>query len=123
MSNSDFEKRYIGKIIPVLLKHSLAPDILPSYGLSRHCLGGNALSRKFYSNGQDVLCDAFPKRPEPITKDRLPPLPDMCIGCLDFPYCGGPKPCDTKKRTGIYADRDNARSRIVTFVKAMAGTA
>lgn len=119
LSNQDFEEIYINEIIPILLSKSMDAQILPEYGLSRHCLGENKYSCKFYTNGQIVLCDAFPKenRNKPIK--RIIMLPDMCVKCYDFPYCGGPKPCDTVECTGIYVGKEAARQRIISYVNSV----
>lgn len=44
-------------------------------------------------------------------------LPEKCINCYDFPYCGGPKPCDTLECTGLYRKKDAARDRIIAYIE------
>lgn len=92
-------------------------DILPKYGLSRHCLGIGKFNRKFYSNGHVVLCDAFAKRAICDDKVELAPLPEICIKCFDFPYCGGIKPCKEPNCTGNYSDKEIVRKRILCYVE------
>lgn len=117
LNNADFEKIYLEKIVPLVLKRGIIPNILPEFGLSRHCLNANILNRKYYSNGQIVVCDAIPKSNRNQPLGELISLPEMCINCYDFPYCGGPKPCDTYKCTGIFRNKQNVRDRIILYVK------
>ena len=118
LNDDDFEKVYLRQFVPCLLKHNIVPNILPITGLSRHCSCANVLSRKYYSNGQIVLCDAMPKsnRDEPL--GAIPPLPEMCVRCYDFPYCGGPKPCDKSECSGIYSKKSAVRERIIAYIES-----
>lgn len=117
LDDTNFDKIYLSKILPCLLKHNLIPAIIPNFGLSRHCSCANILSRKFYSNGQIVLCDAVPKSNRELPLGEMPTLPEACVCCYDFPYCGGPKPCDTSECTGTYRKKATARNRIIAYVK------
>lgn len=119
LSDQAFEEIYINEIIPILLSKSMDARILPEYGLTRHCLGENELNCKFYSNGQVVLCDAFPKENRDVPTKRITALPNMCIKCYDFPYCGGPKPCDTAECKGVYKGKVVARKRIISYVNSI----
>lgn len=120
LTEKEFQKVYLNDIVPVLIANGLTPNILPAYGLSRQCKASSILDRKFYSNGQIALCDAFPKSEVSASVAQLATLPDECIECCDFPYCGGPKPCDTIKCEGIYAHKDNAISRIKAYMEYIA---
>ncbi len=117
ISNDDFEKIYLDKIVPILVKHSLCPELLMEFGLSRHCLGENILNCKFYSNGKMALCDAISKDKALDYVERIKPLPEMCILCEDFPYCGGPKPCDIRKCNGYFERKDIVHNRIKKYVE------
>lgn len=120
LTEEEFEEVYLNQILPVLIANNVAPNILPAYGLSRQCKASSILDRKIFSNGQIVLCDAFPKSEQGATIAPLPTLPSKCIKCLDFPYCGGPKPCDTVECNGTYAKKNNAISRIKAYMKYVA---
>lgn len=118
LSDEEFENIYLEKIAPILKKYNQPVNILPAYGLSRHCRAENILNQKIYSNGYFALCDAISKdKAEPNMKNWLKPLPDMCIECFDFPYCGGPKPCDEKKCCGIYEKKELVRKKICKYVE------
>lgn len=102
LSDEEFERQYCSSIIPCLIQHGYNVDILPDYGLKRKCDGMNIVNRKFYSNGTQELCSFFPKRDKKAPGDYpspaaphpyLQPLPEQCIRCYDFPYCGGARPC------------------------------
>ena len=121
LSDEEFEEIYIDKILPILLKNSLQPQILPSYGLGRKCLGYGKFNCKFYSNGQIVLCDAFPKTSKEESKQSLPVLPKMCIECFDFPYCGGVKPCDETTCLGEFRRKQVFLKRIICYVDTVIG--
>ena len=118
LSDIEYQSIYLKEIVPIMLRHGLHPRLLPEHTLSRHCRGISTFDRKFYSNGYVTLCDAFPKENKQNDIPRLLPLPDMCIKCLDFPYCGGPKPCDKESCKGEYMYKENAIERIKTYVRS-----
>lgn len=117
ISEEDFERIYLEKIVPILIAHNLRPTILPICGLSRKCRAASIFDRKIYSNGQFTLCDAFPKGGIGDQIPALPLLPQQCVTCADFPYCGGPKPCDTFVCNGTYSHKEDAIARIRTYMK------
>lgn len=121
LSDDEFEEIYVNYIVPILIDHSIKAKILPEYGLSRHCSCIGKFDCKFYSNGQIVLCDAFAKKSVNTPKIEMTLLPEMCIKCFDFPYCGGPKPCEMIKCTGIYDKKNAARNRIIRYVETFLG--
>lgn len=122
LSDYEFENVLLDNFIPILIENGYHCDILPLYGLSLNCNRINKLNCKFYSNGENVLCDFFGKNQslslnnQENIDDDFNILPDICIKCYDFPYCGGMKPCDTTKCNGIYNFKDIARSRIKTYI-------
>ena len=118
ITDTEFEILYIEKIAPILKKYNQPTNILPAYGLSRHCRADNIFNQKIYSNGYFALCDAISKdRAEAKIKNWLEPLPDICISCFDFPYCGGPKPCVESKCQGIYEKKELMRRKICKYVE------
>lgn len=119
LSEEEYQQIYLDEIVPIMIRHGLNPQLLPEHTLSRHCRGISPFDIKFYSNGHVTLCDAFPKKDSQTDIPKLPPLPDMCIKCLDFPYCGGPKPCDKELCNGEYRYKGNAIERIKHYVKNM----
>lgn len=116
LSDEDFDEIYLNQIAPILQKHSLEPDVLPQYGISRHCSASNKLNCKFYANGRKVLCNAMFKTLKEMQEEYLPELPEMCIRCIDFPYCGGPKLCEPEC-SGAFRDKEGVRQRIIKYVQ------
>lgn len=123
LSDENFEKHYCETIIPALMNNGYSVTILPPYGIQRKCNGVNSINRKFFSNGTQVLCSYFDKTllkseldyPMPIMQNSyLDSLPEMCIKCYDFPYCGGMRPCI--QCNGVYPFREKMRNRIITFL-------
>lgn len=123
LSDSDFERIYCNEIIPLLLEYGYHVAILPPYGLHRKCDGINIVNKKFYSNGTQVLCSAIPKKcsrqpddyPSPVIPTvGLNSLPEKCIKCYDFPYCGGERPCI--KCDGHYVQHKAMLNRIHLFL-------
>ncbi|WP_150844465.1 MULTISPECIES: 4Fe-4S cluster-binding domain-containing protein [unclassified Clostridium] len=123
LCDSEFEDLYISEFVPLLLNYGYNPNMSIPYGLGRKCQGSNILSCKFYSNGSKVLCDAFPPKDDLSTKlcieneQILQPLTDNCVKCYDYPYCGGPKPCDKEKCQGTFNNKEIIRKRIKMFAK------
>ncbi len=123
LDDEAFEKIYCKSIIPALVENGFPVDILPRYGIKRACDGMNTLNRKFYTNGTQTLCSFFPKKQEKEMSDYperikartyLDPLPEKCIKCFDFPYCGGERPCI--KCNGSYALRGAMQDRIKLYL-------
>lgn len=117
LSENEFDKWYCDMIYPILCKHNIQTDILPKVGIYRHCSGSNCLSRKYLSNGQNVLCDGISK--DCIEGNQaLQPLEERCINCYDFGYCGGNKNCEPHC-DGTYKFKEGARYRVTTYTKLM----
>lgn len=123
LNNEDFERFYCDSIIPLLVEYKYPVNILPPYGIYRRCNGTNTLNRKFYSNGTQTLCSYFSKKQDKEASDYPTPvsslsymhqLPEMCIKCYDFPYCGGIRPCFNCD--GSYHSREFMRNRIRTYL-------
>jgi len=106
---------YIDNIIEKLEQLNIPYNLLPSTSLTRQCFAENYLSRKFYSNGEHVICDVAPKssREKNYSLDKLP---EMCITCSDFPLCGGIKPCDSEKCDGRYKKTETI-AKVITYTK------
>lgn len=121
LSDDRFEEKYVNEYISILHRFGYETDILPKSGIGRHCYGQNVLSCKFYSNGQRVLCDAIPKSDgfsnQHFTVPFIEKLPEKCINCYDFPYCGGEKPCEKSKCNGIYSKKAINRAKIKQYAE------
>lgn len=123
LNENDFEQYYCNSIVPNLLEYGYPADILPRYGIYRKCVGINSLSRKFFSDGTQTLCSFFPKRFEKNSTDYpnqiesynyLNSLPEKCVKCYDFPYCGGARPC--VHCNGVYPLKEAMRNRIKVYL-------
>ena len=126
LSRKEFENVFVTQIAPCLAENGFDVQILPPSGLSRKCRGTNPLNRKLLSNGTQTLCSYFDKRRDRGAKDypaeimpmqHLPPLPDQCIQCYDFPYCGGIRPC--VECSGQYQYREEMLARIRCYLEIM----
>lgn len=108
--------KYIHNIIEKLEQLNIPYNLLPSTSLTRQCFAENYLSRKFYSNGEHVICDVAPKssREKNYSLDKLP---EMCITCSDFPLCGGIKPCDSEKCAGRYKQKAETIAKVIAYTK------
>lgn len=117
MSDLQFANYYTHNIIPILINHDCAVELLPQTGLIRQCRGINPFCMKLYSNGSVTMCDYFQKGSflENL-RTNLSPLPEICIKCYDFPYCGGQKPCE-EKCDGNYKFKSVMRERILEYVR------
>lgn len=127
LSDEDFEKRYRAEIIPKLIEHGYHADILPPFGLHRKCEGTNIVNRKFFSNGTQAMCSYFHKKndvgptdfPMPILPSAfLEPLPNTCVQCYDYPYCGGKRPC--LSCNGHFEQSEAMRERIRLYLDMQA---
>lgn len=119
LSDTEYGRIYREKFVPLLIQYGYAvDDYLPAYGYERNCRALNLLNRKFYSDGSITPCSFFDKFGKPIrfstTQKDIFHLPDMCIKCYDFPYCGGKKPC--VECDGKYKYRDEMRERLISYV-------
>lgn len=111
-----FDAVYLEEVVDVLERHGQDSDILPQYGLSRHCSAWNKLNCKFYTNGNKVLCNAIKKNVQLREGEYLPILPESCVKCYDFPYCGGPKLCEEVCK-GKFLNKENVLKRILKYVQ------
>lgn len=116
LSDSELTYIYIDNIIEKLEQLNIPYNLLPSTSLTRQCFAENYLSRKFYSNGEHVICDVAPKssREKNYSLDKLP---EMCITCSDFPLCGGIKPCDSEKCAGRYKQKAETIAKVIAYTK------
>lgn len=128
LSDDEFEIRYFKQIVPLLLKYGYSVDLLPPIGLYRKCNGINTLTRKFFSNGTQVLCSFIPKAEGMLSTNYpnsiiptsyLNPLPEMCIKCYDFPCCGGIRPCF--QCSGSYPHKESIKKRIQLYLDTQNG--
>lgn len=124
-----FQKIYYDNILPKLLVGGYAMSVLPPSGFERKCPGVNKFSRKFFSNGTQELCSFFPKPnvrrpsdfPLPITPACLiGDLPEMCIKCYDYPYCGGARPCI--QCDGHFKGKEEMQRMILCYLDYMKGS-
>ena len=116
LSDSDLNQVYVNTVVEKLENLNIPYKLLPSTSLTRQCFAENLLSRKFYSNGEHVICDVVPKSPRE-KNFILESLPETCITCSDFPLCGGIKPCDSEKCTGTYKQKAEAIARVIAYTK------
>lgn len=123
MSYKEFEKISIEKFYPLLYEYGFSIEgLLPSFGFSRKCSGFNTLSIKLYSNGVRSMCSLFGKdlknveeKETKVNPLKLNHLPDKCIKCYDYPYCGGLRPCI--KCDGVYKEKDITIFKIKKYLE------
>ena len=118
LTDMEYENLYTDRLAPLLIKYGYtADDLLPDYGCLRKCHALNRLSRKFYSNGTITACSFFDPNGQTIrfdsSENEIFYLPEMCIKCYDYPYCGGKRPC--MECDGTYKYRELMRKRIIKY--------
>ena len=122
LTTHEFDNVCIDELYPLLYKYDFSiEDLLPRFGLSRKCPGFDTLSAKLYSNGIKSMCSLFSKELINIIapNDKSNPtflnlLPERCIICYDYPYCGGIRPCITCN--GIYENKEMEFRKILQYI-------
>lgn len=129
MSDIEFLQWKATDYIDILLRNGFAVEELPYVSLGRQCAAVHDVGCKMWADGSVGICD-FEKFSERLmiesekefscsylfdilNKKRLE-LPEMCLKCYDYPYCGGKKICFDCN--GVYKQKRMHRLRIKRYL-------
>lgn len=125
----DFLKWKATDYIDILLKYHFSVSELPNVSLGRHCSAIHSASCKIWADGSIGICDfenfddrriinSYQKLSNSdfcnILNKKVFELPEMCLSCYDYPYCGGKKICF--KCDGIYSQKEIQRLKIKSYL-------